>query len=248
MATRNIAVVLGVDAYTPPIAQLSTAVADAQAIATLLKRRHGYSVLYLANEHANKDRLKRLFTWLGKALTQEDRLLFYFAGHGIALQSENDPRGYLLLSDAVADREDSFLSKKSLYSWLSVCRCRQLLTVLDCCFAGAFEWRHTRHFAIAAPILYQERYERYIEDPAWQLLTSSSREALDVVLGNTLGKRERRRAHSPFALALMKGLRGAADRIYSDRGRATLGDGVITATDLYLYIRNTIEHAPFRQI
>src|SRR5208337_801546 len=66
--------------------------------------------------------------------------------------------------------------------------------------------------------------------------------------GNTLGKRERRRAHSPFALALMKGLRGAADRIYSDRGRATLGDGVITATDLYLYIRNTIEHAPFRQI
>ena len=42
--------------------------------------------------------------------------------------------------------------------------------------------------------------------------------------------------HSPFAEALFKGLSGAADIIPADGG-----DGVITASELYLYIRQKVE-------
>jgi hypothetical protein len=88
-------------------------------------------------------------------------------------------------------------------------------------------------------VIHQERYDRYLRSPAWQVLTSAAydQKALDVLGGNVLGRREAEGRHSPFAQALIDALeRAAADLVPQGQG-----DGVITATELYLYLREQVE-------
>jgi len=93
----SLAVVIGIDDYRNGVPSLKTPVNDAQTLATILKDRHGYDVKLLLNEEANGTALKDLLeTELPQRLTKDDRLLFYFAGHGIALNGDDGPEGYLI--------------------------------------------------------------------------------------------------------------------------------------------------------
>src|SRR5437773_1287425 len=100
-----------------------------------------------------------------------------------------------------------------------------------------------------------------------QLLTDlqASLAALDRLLGETLpsqvGPDDRRaldmlarfgdRAddgeHSPFARALLSGLRGEADLVIPTRDGPPIGDGVITAIELYSYLRDRVETGALAQ-
>ena len=123
--------------------------------------------------------------------------------------------------------------------------CRHLLLVLDCCFSGAFQWA-SRMRAIGSLMpkrIYKERFDRFVLDPAWQVITSAAydQKAMDVLQGRATGDRGLAatvdgEAHSPFALALFDALAGEAD---IRNGRE--GDGVITATEVYAYVRDRVE-------
>ena len=82
--------------------------------------------------------------------------------------------------------------------------CRHMLVILDSCFAGAFRWSGTRSVSALPAVIHQERYERFVRDPAWQVITSAAQdqEALDQLRNGTLGGRDGDGEHSPFALAL----------------------------------------------
>jgi hypothetical protein len=85
-----------------------------------------------------------------------------------------------------------------------------------------------------------------IRDPAWQVLTSSAHDqkALDVLSGETIGQRGRdpdRSGHAPFAAALLRALQGEVDLVHRSKNGRPGGDGVITATELYLYLRECVE-------
>lgn len=130
-----------------------------------------------------------------------------------------------------------------MHALLAKLECRHLLVVLDCCFAGAFRWSSTRHLAVVPEVIYAERYERFIRDAAWQVIASAAydQRALDVVDGRPLGVRGEEERHSPFAAALLAALDGAADRPSASAAAWGRGDGVITATELYLYLRDCVE-------
>lgn len=150
-----------------------------------------------------------------------DRVFFYFAGHGIALDGDDGPEGYLVPEDAKRDDRTSFLGMTELHDSLAKLPCRHLLVILDCCFAGAFRWSSTRDISALPSVIHRERFERYIHDPAWQVLTSAAHDqtALDVLSGNTIGERIESDAHSPFAAALFRsGWRGGSDS--SEQGRS----------------------------
>src|SRR5436190_12698799 len=86
---RNLAVVIGVDTYGEGISPLRSAVADAKAIATALERDHGFQIWRLFDNDAQLPQLRALLgEELPGALGPEDRLLFYFAGHGIAIDGD----------------------------------------------------------------------------------------------------------------------------------------------------------------
>ncbi|MEY4048372.1 MAG: hypothetical protein RL284_1923, partial [Bacteroidota bacterium] len=105
------------------------------------------------------------------------------------------------------------------------------LVVLDCCFAGNFRWSSSRNVISALETIHREHYDRFIRYPAWQAITSAAynQEALDYTDERGIASDS---LHSPFAKALINGLK--------DMKADLTGDGVITAPELYLHLRNNL--------
>jgi WD40 repeat protein len=240
--SRNMAFVVGINKYINGISSLQNAVNDAKKLVEILREKHGYQVWVCFDEVAT---LNTLYKLLSEILPQEimpdDRLLFYFAGHGIALNSDEGPQGYLIPQDAKLGDIASYLPMTQVHEYLTSLPCRHFLGILDCCFAGAFRWSSTRDLLSAPEVLHQERYDRFIIDPAWQVITSAAydQKALDSLQINT--ERGSNGEHSPFAAALFDALAGAADLFPPSNGSKSSGDGVITATEMYLYLRDRVE-------
>ena len=176
---RNLAIIIGINKYTNGISTLSTAVNDAEKIAQILQQEHSYQVWGLLNEQATTTGFWRLLEeFLPNNVAESDRLIFYFAGHGIALNSDDGLEGFLIPQDAKLGDTSSYLPMVRLQQALDNLPCRHFLCILDCCFAGAFRWSSTRDLLIAPEVIHQERYDRFIEAAAWQVLTSTSHNQL----------------------------------------------------------------------
>lgn len=242
---RSLAVVIGINHYQTGVPSLNTAVNDAEELAHVLETEHGYQVTLLLDEKASLANILQLLQeYLPKEVTDNDRLLFYFAGHGIALNGDDGPEGFLIPQDAQLSSTSSYLPMPLLHDALVALPCRHFLGILDCCFAGAFRWSSTRDICAPPEELHKERYDRYIKDPAWQVLTSASYDqtAMDALTlscnrGQTSGN------HSPFAAALLLALQGGADVSPTARNGKPAGDGVTTATELYFFLRDEVELA-----
>ncbi|PSB43229.1 hypothetical protein C7B80_24930 [Cyanosarcina cf. burmensis CCALA 770] len=267
---RNLAVIIGIDRYENDlIHDLSTPVSDAKAIADLLQTHYGYKEEHVIrlfspcpDDAIFKDlpqpyppvTLDNLRTLLTDTLpnrlkpTKSDRLIFYFAGHGLPKNSDKGPSGYLVPQDAELGQENSFLPMSEVYDALEKLQCHHLLVILDCCFAGTFRWASSRKLIAILETIHREHYDRFIRHPAWQVITSSAhdQEALDFV---KLSKDRRgdpiqvnNDNHSPFALALLEALQ---DGEPDEKGRRYQNadytkDRVITAHELFLYISDRV--------
>ncbi len=240
---RHHAFVIGIDAYEN-LSSLQTAVGDATRLAEVLSEQQHFTV-HPPLLDASGSEIRALFQSMAECVGENDRVFFYFAGHGIAADGDDGPAGYIVPADAVPTKTETFIPMADLQSALEGLPCRHLLLVLDCCFSGAFKWSAKfRHVGGMIPRkIYRERFDRFVRDPAWQVITSAAydQKALDVVNGRVTGDRGSALTagdgqHSPFALALFEALAGNADVI---SGRES--DGVITATELYAYIRDQVE-------
>ncbi|MGH7601141.1 MAG: caspase family protein, partial [bacterium] len=249
------AFIIGIDKYEQ-VSPLQTAVNDARKLAEVLKEQQHFrepEPTLLLN--AKGEEIRHLLKILPEKVGEKDRVLFYFAGHGIAADGEDGPAGYLVPADADPTDVKTFIPMEDLHQQLDALPCRHLLLILDCCFSGAFKWS-SQHRAIGTLMpkkIFKERFDRFIRDLAWQVITSaaSDQKALDVLRGEGLRgkvtgdrgvKKSPEGAHSPFALALFEGLKGEADIKVGQEG-----DGVITATELYAYIRDQIEPATIKE-
>lgn len=237
----NRAFIIGIDNYRPPIGKLNTALNDAAILEQVLKIYHSYTTELYPDITAQD--MSRLLEELPSKVNEEDSVLFYFAGHGVTFEDEEGlPQGYLLPADAnESDKEKTFISMQLLYDSIQKLDCNHVLLILDCCFAGSFRWASGyRKLQLQPRRIYKELYEQYIDSPAWQVITSSSynETALDSIDGRMMsrqhGEAEEDNSHSPFAYALFKGLEGQADIIPKE------GDGIITASELYLYLREQV--------
>lgn len=231
---RSVAVVLGVDRYPPGLPSLTTARTDATALAACLASDHGFDVVTLLDADVTRKAVEATLVGLPATLAENDRVVFYFAGHGLSLPSDRGPEGYLILADADARDAETFFPMRDLRDHLDALPCRHMLVILDCCFAGTFRWSARRDVVVPGVATYRETFERYVRRRAWQVLVSAShdeqaRDSLDVHT-----TRIERGLHSPFAEALLAGLAGAAD--YTR-------DHLIVAAELELFIRDRVERA-----
>ncbi|PSR18879.1 hypothetical protein C8255_04985 [filamentous cyanobacterium CCP3] len=241
---RSIAIIIGVNQYQNGIPALKTAVNDATQLAHVLKADHGYQVVLLRDQQVSLATLRSLLTDKLPALVQpDDRVLFYFAGHGLAFNGDDGPEGYLIPQDAKLGDSATYLPMTLVHDALTGLTCRHFLGIFDCCFAGAFRWSATRRLSPIPQVIHKERFARFLADPAWQVITSSAddQEAMDALSikdhRGTVGR------HSPFAEALIKALQAnsLADASPPPREGKPAGDGVITATELYQYLRDAVE-------
>ena len=177
---RTLAVVIGIDNYQNGITSLRTAANDASALTQVLREQHHYNRVWKlvapidSNEAvATRTQLEDLLTkTLPAEIKANDRLLFYYAGHGIALNSDDGPQGYLIPQDARLGDVTTYLPMPLVEAALTQLACRHCLVILDCCFAGAFRWSSTRKFSVVTEVIHKERFDRFIQDPAWQVITS----------------------------------------------------------------------------
>jgi WD40 repeat protein len=239
---RNLAFIIGINNYSNGISPLKTAVNDAKKLVEVLREKHGYKVWVCLDEVATLTILNQLLErTLPEQVSENDRLLFYFAGHGVALNGDDGPAGYLIPQDAKGGDTDSYLPMTKLHDALNKLPCRHFLGIFDCCFAGAFRWSSMRDLLTAPEVIHKERYDRFITDPAWQIITSSASDQKALDNFNLDTQRGQVGNHSPFAAALLEALEGAADAYPPAENGKPAGDGVITATELYLHLRDRVE-------
>ena len=241
---KSHAFIVGINDYQH-ISKLRTAVKDASDIGKLLENIHKYQIHSCLN--ANKAMLLEFIEGIKEIIQSKDRVVFYFAGHGIAIDSEKDPEGFLVPVDADPANKESLISMDVLHHTLNELPCKHGLLILDCCFAGSFKWSTGFRDTVKSfpKILYAERFMRFVEHPAWQVITSSAHDqkAADVLNKQALGLREDQTGtdiqNSPFAFALKQALNTHSIADISSQNKRS--DGVLTATELYLHLRNFVE-------
>ncbi|WP_019507294.1 caspase family protein [Pleurocapsa sp. PCC 7319] len=242
---RSVAIIIGIDNYQHGIPTLRTAVNDAKKISQILHNYHGYKIWGLLDEKATLAKFIRLIEEsLPNKILESDRLIFYFAGHGIALNGDDGPEGFLIPQDARMGDTSSYLPMVQLQKALDKLPCRHFLGILDCCFAGAFRWSSTRKLLVIPEVIHRQHYDRFIEASAWQVITSAAHNQTaydNLALKDDRGETDSH--HSPFAAALIEALQGDADSNPPAKNGKPAGDGVITATELYLYLRDRVELA-----
>ena len=148
MAGRLYALLVGIDAYPPPIPPLSGCVNDVTAFAEVLRDRVGADALdlvVLADDEATRSAVTtHLSDHLGRA-TAQDVAVFYFSGHGSQQATpeelwpiEPDRRNETLVCVDSRSPDSWDLADKELAGLLhgiSASGCHTLV-VLDCCHSG----------------------------------------------------------------------------------------------------------------
>lgn len=132
---RNYALVIGNNEYKN-LPRLKTAVADAKAVAEMLKARYAFddaSVKLLLN--ADRNAILGELAQLRTTLTPDDRLLIYYAGHGQIDQAANE--GFWQPIDAQVNADYTWISNGDLRRNLRGMSAKHVLVVADSCFSGS---------------------------------------------------------------------------------------------------------------
>ena len=180
------ALVIGINDYkTLPV--LKTAVADARAVASTLKSKYGFSVQLL--ENPSRDAIIDAFDELREALTEQDNLIIYYAGHGWL--DPQSGRGYWLPVDAREDRRSRWLANSSLTDTLQATFAKHVMVVADSCYSGTL----TRSIKVPER---RSDYIAHMAEKRARLVLSSG--GLEPVVDSGGGK------HSVFAAQFLKAL------------------------------------------
>lgn len=105
-----------------------------------------------------------------------DRVILYFAGHGVAADN-GSLEGYLLPADANPAEPSTFIAIRELLRTLQRLKCRHFLLILDCCFSGISASGGHQYPGKAITLtetLYFEKFRHYVQHSARHLLVSLS--------------------------------------------------------------------------
>jgi peptidoglycan/xylan/chitin deacetylase (PgdA/CDA1 family)/uncharacterized caspase-like protein len=215
------AVIVGINDYQN-WPKLRYAVNDATAVEEILVGKFGFkkeNVRKLANGDATRQRIMEV---LGDELTdgrkvqREDRVFFFFAGHG-ATRTFEDGRQIGFIVPVDADRANYYstaISMTALREAADLIPAKHIYFVMDSCYSGLALTRGSGAFS---------RDRTYLEEvtrrQARQILTAGGAEEQVADDGPT--------GHSVFTWALLQGLQGQADLD---------GNGFITASELGAYV------------
>ena len=128
---RYHALVIGNDHYKH-WPELMNAIADATAIANVLKEQYGFQVTLLKD--ASRAQIMKALNQYRKVLTEKDNLLIYYAGHGHLEQGID--RGYWIPVDAETTDNSEWVLLPSVTDMLQLISAKHVMVVADSCFSG----------------------------------------------------------------------------------------------------------------
>jgi hypothetical protein len=206
------ALVVGINKYRH-VGPLEIARADAEAIRDVLINEFAFpkkNVRILLDAQATRDRIMDEFLE-NERLSPDDRLIFFFAGHGHTVDGSRGAIGYLVPVDGDLKSKSSLIRWDELTRNADIIPAKHIWFIMDACYSG---------LAMQRGISPGER--RFISD----MLQRRSRQVI------TAGKADESVAdgggpeggNSIFTGHLLDGMRGAAAI-----------DGVMTASDIMNY-------------
>jgi formylglycine-generating enzyme required for sulfatase activity/uncharacterized caspase-like protein len=217
------ALVAGVNRYADPsIRPLHCAIADAKAIRDALPAL-GFpeeNVFTLLDEEvtprAVRDRLDRI----GGDMQPDDRLLIYFAGHGVATEWRQERHGHLLLHKSeicgpwptaqhpyLSGKPKDTLEMRSFLTEIDALPAKHKVILADACFSGFMTQERS-----VANVHSDPELRACVAEPVTQVFTAGR--------SGEAAQEDDRHGHGEFTRQLLKGMAGAADS--SGRGWFTL--------------------------
>ncbi|MBN1427258.1 MAG: caspase family protein [Anaerolineae bacterium] len=162
------ALVIGIDDYQH-LPQLKTAVHGAQAVARYLRDVLGFTVTELYDNQPSRESILR---WFDRLKTDpDDRVLVYFAGHGITHDIKSRSKGFLAL--AHSDGHWNSLAMDDILDEAETFQAKHVLYLLDACFGGLALRGRSGEFDINRAVEY------LLTRPARYAITAGGEEVVD---------------------------------------------------------------------
>jgi len=181
---KSIAVVIGIGNYIGARAggypALPTAKRDADKMVDFRLNDAGFDTVYLlTDEDATKSKIDKLMTDLiPNVVTERDRFLFYWSGHGDQrFSGDGRAFGFLPLAHSKSKEFSGMVSMQDLERWDRYLDARQALFVLDACLSGLAGYQ------TKAPL--NARLEQ-LSLPARHLITAGTKDEI-VISGDRWG-------------------------------------------------------------
>ena len=218
------ALIVGINDYEN-VRGLNYAVEDALAMKNMLINVYGFprkNVRVLTNSEASGSNIKKELHSLVKSVGKNDRVVFYFAGHGETetLGIEGSDMGFLIPADG--DAEDLYLTAipmdelRRISNWS---KAKHMLFLVDACYGGLAAM-NTRSLNTNTP----NYIDKITQDISRQIITAGGKEEQVVEKDEW--------EHSAFTKNLLSGLKERrAD--YND-------DGIITGSEIGMYLQEKV--------
>ena len=218
---KSFAVVIGINQYEK-WPGLEFAVADATAIKNTLQQTGFDHITLITNREATQRRiLTELFHNLPRKVGRNDRVLFYFAGHGQTQDlPEGGKKGFIIPADAELDGyASSSISMEQIRSLSSRIAAKHIIFIMDSCYSGLGLNRSAGVWPGISDYLRKVSSMRVV-----QIITAGGQ-------GEQVQEKD---GHGLFTSYFLKALAGEADL---DK------DHVVTGTELGAYLRPIVSNA-----
>ena len=219
---KSFAVVVGINEYEK-WSVLEFGIADAEAVKARLEQDGFDDITVILGRDATQRRiLTALYDYLPKKVQRDDRVVFYFAGHG---QTHNLPgggkQGYIIPVDAGVDNYTSTgISMDQIRGLSSRIAAKHILYIMDSCYSGL---GFSRGMITVSPEL-----KGYLRKVAFM-------RAVQIVTAGGKGEQVREKeGHGLFTTYFLKALEGNGD---------FNKDNVVTGTELGAYLRPAVSNA-----
>lgn len=227
---NRFALVIGIEQYRQGLASVEFASHDARVMRDYLTKTLGFpeeNVAMLVNDQAAKSDIEKYVErWLPNRVDTNSSVLIYYSGHGAPNPITQE--GFLVPYDG----DPTFLeitgySLKRLYDQLGKLPSKDIVVLLDSCFAGTGERsviaKGTRPVVIN------------VENP---LLAGEKIVVLTAGTGAQTSSTYHQKSHGLFTYFLLKGLQGAADANQ---------DSKIDVAELYSYLKPQVQGTARRE-
>ncbi len=221
--SKSYALVIGISDYAGGYDDLPTG-KDAQRMAAYLIEEADFDYVHLLTEDkVTKERVTELMgEEFPNLLDANDRFLFYWSGHGdTRTVASGDGRfGYFPLWNTEPQRWSRMIAMEDVKRWDRFLPARQRLYLLDSCFSGLAG-------TVAKSATPQDWRIEQLAQPSSHVMSAGTESERTIASDRWGG--------SLFTMALLEGLRGAADA----RSRY-VPDGIVSLSELKSYVQERV--------
>jgi hypothetical protein len=228
---KSWAIIIAIDKYRH-VSPLRNAVNDGRRIASTMRNIGFDEIIELYNSHATKQTIMSLLIDdenLPSKVQKEDRILVFFAGHGISIPNKrnNSISGFIVPYDGDIKKITSLIDfndfvKKSIDNLLA----KHVVFLLDCCFSGIAAVRSIPTDRPPIPAMPINDY----------LQTCTSKRTIQVIAAGGTDElvldQNILTDHSPFTQSVISGLHSWEADLDKN--------GIVTSTELAVYLSKKV--------